>query len=118
MILKEILNIIDDANIILINSGDDATEGVFTNVQEIPEIYHKCDVDNIIPYFTGNNVYLKVYLSLFYEGESDYISRDDVVNLVKGYIHEIITESGTDKNAHTNKVLKEIVNAISEREEI
>jgi hypothetical protein len=38
--------------------------------------------------------------------------------LVKGYIHEIITESGADKNAHTNKVLKEIVNAISEREEI
>lgn len=67
MMLKEILNIISDANIILINSDDGATEGIFTDALEIPEIYHKCDVDNIIPYFTGNNLYLKICLSLFYE---------------------------------------------------
>lgn len=32
--------------------------------------------------------------------------------IVKSYIHEIITESGIDKNQHTNEVLKKIVDEI------
>lgn len=32
--------------------------------------------------------------------------------IVKSYIHEIITESGIDKNQHTNEVLRKIVDEI------
>lgn len=40
---------------------------------------------------------------------SDSICRADAIKLVKSYIHEIITESGVDKNSHTNKILTDIV---------
>lgn len=33
-------------------------------------------------------------------------------DIVKSYIHEIITESGVDKNQHTNEVLRKIVDEI------
>lgn len=42
----------------------------------------------------------------------DLISRKAVVDYVKSYIHEIITESGEDKNAHTNQVLKSVANGL------
>lgn len=46
-------------------------------------------------------------------GFEDYISREQVYKLVRGYVHEIITESGIDKNAHTNRILNEIAGKIA-----
>lgn len=42
----------------------------------------------------------------------DAISREAVKYYIKGHIHEIISESGVDKNAHTNRVLRMIINGI------
>ena len=42
----------------------------------------------------------------------DLISRQAVIYYIKGYIHEIITESGEDKNAHTNRVLRALINGV------
>ena len=42
----------------------------------------------------------------------DVISREAVIYYIKGHIHEIISESGVDKNAHTNRVLRMIINGI------
>ena len=44
--------------------------------------------------------------------ESENISREAVMYYIQSYIHEIITESGTDKNEHTNSVLRSILNGI------
>lgn len=44
---------------------------------------------------------------------SDSICRADAIKLVKSYIHEIITESGVDKNSHTNKILTDIVESLA-----
>lgn len=42
----------------------------------------------------------------------DSISRQSVSYIIKSHIHEIITESGIDKNAHTNAVLRAIFNLV------
>lgn len=42
----------------------------------------------------------------------DLISREAVGYYIQSYIHEIITESGTDKNEHTNSILRAILNGI------
>ena len=42
----------------------------------------------------------------------DAISRQAVIYYVKAHIHEIITESGIDKNEHTNRVLRAIMNGV------
>lgn len=42
----------------------------------------------------------------------DAVSRQKVSYIIKSHIHEIITESGIDKNAHTNAVLRAIVNLV------
>ena len=42
----------------------------------------------------------------------DTISRKEAVKYVESYIHEIITESGIDKNKHTNEVLRKIAKGI------
>jgi hypothetical protein len=42
----------------------------------------------------------------------DAVSRQTVSYIIKSHIHEIITESGIDKNAHTNAVLRAIVNLV------
>ena len=42
----------------------------------------------------------------------DCISREAVMYYIKSHIHEIITESGTDKNAHTNAVLRALLNGV------
>ena len=44
--------------------------------------------------------------------ESENISREAVVYYIQSFIHEIITESGTDKNEHTNSILRSILNGI------
>lgn len=44
----------------------------------------------------------------------DCISRKEAIDYVKSYIHEIITESGTDKNEHTNNILRMIVDGLNE----
>lgn len=44
----------------------------------------------------------------------DRISRKEAIDYVKSYIHEIITESGTDKNEHTNNILRMIVDGLNE----
>ena len=44
--------------------------------------------------------------------DSDYISREAVMYFIRSYIHEIITESGTDKNERTNRILRSILNGI------
>lgn len=47
-----------------------------------------------------------------YVNANNYVNRDAVLYYVKSHIHEIITESGIDKNDHTNRVLRAIVNGI------
>lgn len=47
-----------------------------------------------------------------YESQADCISRQTVINYVKSYIHEIISESGEDKNARTNRILRAIINSV------
>lgn len=42
----------------------------------------------------------------------DVVSRQAVIYYIKGHIHEIITESGTDKNAHTNSILRALINGV------
>ena len=42
----------------------------------------------------------------------DCINRDAVKCHIQAYIHEIITESGIDKNAHTNGVLRALLNGV------
>ena len=46
------------------------------------------------------------------EQSDDLINRDAVIYYIKGHIHEIITESGEDKNAHTNRVLRALINGV------
>lgn len=45
---------------------------------------------------------------------TDAVSREVAIDYVKSYIHEIITESGTDKNEHTNNILRMIVDGLNE----
>lgn len=42
----------------------------------------------------------------------DLVSRPAVMSYIRGYVHEIITESGKDKNEHTNRVLRAIMKDI------
>ena len=42
----------------------------------------------------------------------DCISRDAVKYYIQAHIHEIITESGIDKNSHTNGVLRALLNGV------
>jgi len=42
----------------------------------------------------------------------DCISREAVYYYISSHINEIITESGTDKNAHTNAILRSLANGI------
>ena len=44
--------------------------------------------------------------------EMRHQERQRDVKIVKSYINEIITESGIDKNQHTNEVLRKIVDEI------
>ena len=44
--------------------------------------------------------------------DCDCISREAVMYYIKSHIHEIITESGTDKNAHTNAVLRALLDGV------
>lgn len=46
------------------------------------------------------------------EVKGDLISRQAVIYYIKPYIQEIITESGVDKNEHTNRILRAIINGI------
>ena len=43
----------------------------------------------------------------------DCISRDVVKNYIQAHIHEIITESGEDKNKHTNRVLRSMIHGVN-----
>ena len=45
---------------------------------------------------------------------AEYFKKSEVVEYVQSYIHEIITESGVDKNAHTNQVVRSIANGLEE----
>lgn len=40
------------------------------------------------------------------------IDREAVYYYISSHIHEIITESGTDKNAHTNAILRSLANGV------
>lgn len=68
----------------------------------------------------NSNLFAKHYMNIVKAAPSvktldpydDYVSREAVELYIKGYIHEIITESGTDKNEHTNSVLRAILNGI------
>ena len=44
--------------------------------------------------------------------DGDAVSRIQTSYYVKSYIHEIITESGVDKNRHTNEVLRKVADGI------
>lgn len=44
--------------------------------------------------------------------KEDCISRGAVEYYIQSHINEIITESGADKNAHTNAILRALVNGI------
>ena len=42
----------------------------------------------------------------------DCVSREAVKYYIEAHINEIITESGIDKNAHTNRVLRALVKGV------
>ena len=44
---------------------------------------------------------------------ADCISREAVKHYIQAHIHEIISESGTDKNAHTNAILRALLNGVA-----
>ena len=44
---------------------------------------------------------------------ADCISRESVKYYIQAHIHEIISESGTDKNAHTNAILRALLNGVA-----
>ena len=46
--------------------------------------------------------------------DDSYFRKSDVVGFVESYISEIITESGVDKNAHTNDVLRKVAHGLEE----
>ena len=46
--------------------------------------------------------------------EPNLIDKKAAANIVQNYIHEIITESGSDKNSHTNGILRNIIKEINE----
>lgn len=43
---------------------------------------------------------------------SDCVSREAVMYYIQSHINEIITESGIDKNAHTNSILRALLNGV------
>lgn len=43
----------------------------------------------------------------------DAVSRDIVKRYIQAHIHEIITESGEDKNKHTNRVLRSLIHGVN-----
>lgn len=43
----------------------------------------------------------------------DAVSRDEVKRFIQAHIHEIITESGEDKNKHTNRVLRSMIHGVN-----
>lgn len=47
------------------------------------------------------------------ECTEDAISREAALYYIESHIQEIITESGLDKNEHTNRVLRAVVNGIA-----
>lgn len=42
----------------------------------------------------------------------DCISRAATIEYIQGHIHEIISESGVDKNEHTNRVIRAIIKGV------
>jgi len=48
--LEDIRYIISNARIQLINSDDGAVEGTFDSVDDIPEVYFDCEVDDMYAY--------------------------------------------------------------------
>ena len=44
---------------------------------------------------------------------ADCISRESVKYYIQAHIHEIISKSGTDKNAHTNAILRALLNGVA-----
>lgn len=51
-------------------------------------------------------------------GRGDLISKQEISDYVKSYIHEIISESGRDLNEHTNRVLRSIIEHLNEAEAV
>ena len=43
----------------------------------------------------------------------DAVSRDVVRKYIQDHIHEIITESGEDKNKHTNRILRSMIHGVN-----
>ena len=75
-------------------------------------------LDNLIGFVEDNHgsdydEALKIAIkALKQEPCEDAISRQAVIYYIKGHIHEIISESGIDKNEHTNRVLRAIMNGV------
>lgn len=51
-------------------------------------------------------------IALLEQNSDPAINRKEAVDYVKSFIHEIITESGVDKNFHTNEILRMIARGI------
>ena len=69
------------------------------------------DMENCDIRYCDNREAIKV---LKRKPSTDAVNREDVKTFVESFIHEIITESGTDKNAHTNEVLREVSRGIGD----
>lgn len=48
--LEDLRLILSNARIQLINSDDGAVEGTFDSVDDVPEVYFDCEVDDMYPY--------------------------------------------------------------------
>ena len=58
--------------------------------------------------------YMNKAMTLECEPSTDAVSREAVKKFIESFIHEIITESGIDKNAHTNEVLREVARGVGD----
>lgn len=75
--LEDLRLILSNARIQLINSDDGAVEGIFDSVDDIPDVYFDCEVDDMYAYRidretkTDEEPVLCICLSNYYETETE-----------------------------------------------
>ena len=74
---------------------------------------HDWDINNLILINKDNYEPLEQEPTTKNDLGVDCISRDVVKNYIQAHIHEIITESGEDKNKHTNRILRSMIHGVN-----
>lgn len=88
-------------------------EEAISTLNSIKQYYNDKNEDSYVGFDNEDNEALQMAIkALEQEPCEDAISRQAVIYYIKAHIHEIITESGIDKNEHTNRVLRAIINGV------